>query len=342
MLTEKEIKQIKEELDNCTRPLFLFHDDADGLCSFLLFYRYKQEGKGIVVKTAPKLGEIFLRKVEEYQPDKVFVLDIPIRAQEFIDKCKVPIVWIDHHEPVQVERVRYFNGKRHDPNEYVPVSYYNYNVTGNDEWIAMVGCLGDAYIPPFTARFKKNHPELMPKKANDMKRILYSTKIGLLTKVFNFSLKGKSSDVTRNVKILTRIEGPSEILEQTSSRGKLLWKHFEKINEKYDKLLKRLLSKKSKSKVLIFIYEENNMALSATLCNEAIYRMPDKFIIVGRYRNGEYKMSLRYNLKPLPEILERALHGLDGYGGGHPYACGACVKDYDFPQFVQNIKEEIE
>lgn len=342
MLTEKEIQQIRSELDHCTRPLFLFHDDADGLCSFLLFYRYKKEGKGIVVKTAPKLGEIFLRKVEEYQPDKVFVLDIPVKNQEFIEKCTAPIIWIDHHEPVQIDGIKYYNGKRHNPKEYIPVSYYNYVITEQNEWISMIGCLGDAFIPPFMDEFRRKNPNLISKKTEDMKKILYSTKIGLLTKIFNFSLKGKGSDVTRNVKILTRIENPEEILEQKTPRGKLLWKHYEKINQKYESLLKRLFNKKTKSKMLVFIYDENNMALSATLANEAVYKMPDKFIIVGRYRNGEYKMSLRYYNQPLPEILQIALQGLDGYGGGHPYACGACVKDYDFPQFVQNIKEIIE
>lgn len=42
MLKEDEIKMIKEELDSCKRPLFFFHDDADGLSSFLLMYRRKR------------------------------------------------------------------------------------------------------------------------------------------------------------------------------------------------------------------------------------------------------------------------------------------------------------
>ena len=342
MLTEKEIQQIREELELCSRPLFLFHDDADGLCSFLLLYRYKREGKGIVVKTAPKLGEIFIQKVAEYTPDKVFVLDIPIRSQEFIDKCPCPIIWIDHHDVIQVDKVKYFNGKRANPEEYVPVSYYNYCITQSDDWISLVGCLGDAYIPPYMDEFRKKHPELLPKKTKDMKKLLFSTPIGLLTKIFNFALKGSSSEVARNVKILTRIDDPQEILAQTTPRGKLIYKHFEKINQRYDALLKRIFQKRSRSKMLVFIYEENNIALSATLANEAIYKMPDKFIIIGRYRNGEYKLSIRYNKSPIPEILQRALMGLDGYGGGHPFACGASIKDYDFPQFIQNIRDQVE
>ena len=35
MLTPTEVAKIKEELLTCKRPLFLFHDDPDGLASFL-------------------------------------------------------------------------------------------------------------------------------------------------------------------------------------------------------------------------------------------------------------------------------------------------------------------
>ena len=54
MLTQNQINEIREELDNCARPIFLYDDDQDGLCSFLLLYRYKREGKGMIIKTTPK------------------------------------------------------------------------------------------------------------------------------------------------------------------------------------------------------------------------------------------------------------------------------------------------
>src|SRR3989344_3575465 len=98
-LSQIQIKQIREHLDNCKRPLIFFDDDQDGLCSFLQFYRYKQEGKGIIVKTAPKLSAVFLNKVIEYQPDKIFILDVALVEQEFLDEIKVPAIWVDHHGP---------------------------------------------------------------------------------------------------------------------------------------------------------------------------------------------------------------------------------------------------
>ena len=106
MLTDKQIKEIRDELRHCKKPIFFFHDDPDGLCSFLLFYRFLGEGKGVVIKTKPNIGEMFVRKVDEYGADKVFVLDIAMVEQGFIDRVRVPVIWVDHHGPYERERVR--------------------------------------------------------------------------------------------------------------------------------------------------------------------------------------------------------------------------------------------
>src|SRR3989344_5833931 len=85
-LSKTQIAQIRDNLDNCKKPLFFFDDDQDGLCSFLQLYRYKKEGKGIIVKTTPKLGTSFVGKVHEYSPDKVFILDLAVVEQDFLDE----------------------------------------------------------------------------------------------------------------------------------------------------------------------------------------------------------------------------------------------------------------
>ena len=43
----------------------------------------------VCIKSIPKLDEKFLNKVEDYQPDKIFVTDIAIVDQDFVDKAKV-------------------------------------------------------------------------------------------------------------------------------------------------------------------------------------------------------------------------------------------------------------
>ena len=113
VLTQNERSKITDELMNCQRPLFLFHDDPDGLASFLLFYRWKKEGRGFPIKAVPRITIAYLQKIEDYDADKVFILDIANVDQEFLDLVKVPVVWIDHHQ--LLERDGFLNGQHRRP-----------------------------------------------------------------------------------------------------------------------------------------------------------------------------------------------------------------------------------
>ena len=81
--------------------------------------------------------------------------------------------------------------------------------------------------------------------------------------------------------------------------------------------------------LLVFIYPDDKMSLTGELSNELLYKFPDKVIIVGRKKNEEVKMSIRSKNIVISSILEKALIGLEGYGGGHECACGANVKEID-------------
>ena len=111
MIDEKTAQQIREELDFCQKPLFYFHDDPDGVSSFLQMYHAKGEGKGIIIKATPRIDVKYLRKVEEYGPDKIFILDIAMVDQEYIDAVKTPVIWLDHHTPLKRSNVKYVNSR---------------------------------------------------------------------------------------------------------------------------------------------------------------------------------------------------------------------------------------
>ncbi len=341
MLGEKEIKQIREELDNCKNPLFFFHDDPDGLCSFLLLYRYIREGHGIVFKAKPGLGMNFIKNVRNYEPDKIFILDIPIVDQEFIDEAKVPVVWIDHHTPLERSKVKYFNPRVKDKDDGVPVTRICYEVVKKDMWIATVGCIGDWYIPDFFDEFKKEYKDLVKKDTKDPGDVYFETELGKLVRILAYVLKGKTSDAIKCFKILTRVKHPNEILKQKTSQGRFIYKRFDKINQEYEELLNEAIKHAGKGKLIIYIYNEDKMSFTGDLSNELIHRYPDKIIIVGREKSGEVRMSLRSTKVKLPAVIEKALVGLEGYGGGHEYACGANVNKEDFKRFVESIREQV-
>ncbi len=341
MLTEKQYGQIRKELAECTRPLFFFHDDADGLCSFLLLYRYIKEGKGICVKSTPKVDMKFYRKVEEYSPDKIFVVDLAMVDQDFIDACKVPIIWIDHHEPLKRSKVKYFNPRVNDADDNQPASYLCYRAVKQDMWIAMLGCVGDWYLPDFTKEFSQQYPDLLDKRINKPEAALFDSKLGELVKMISFLLKGKISDVNKCVKIMTRIDNPYDYFNTDLPPIKFLLKRYERFKKTYDVLLESALKKKTKDKLYVFTYYDDKVSLTKELSNELLYMMPNKLIILCREKSGEMKCSLRCGKLLLPPILQKSLFGLEGHGGGHEHACGAVVNKEDFKHFIDNIRDEI-
>ena len=340
MLTEKHYNEIREELDSCKRPLFFFDDDPDGLCSFILLYRYKREGKGVVVKSSPELKPIFIKTVEDYSPDKVFIVDKPMVSPDFIDAVKVPIIWIDHHNIIKNSGTKYYNSRKDGFGE--PASCICYRVVKQDLWIAACGAVADWCLPDFSAEFSKEYPDLLPAEIKKPEKALYETKLGELIKILSFILKGKTSDVLSCVKILTRIKTPYELINEETTQARFIIKRFEKVKKGYDSLLEEALKNKKEDKMIVFTYSEKKMSFTGDLSNELLYMFPEKIILVAREKGGEMKCSLRSSGPvSVSEILKKALVGIEGYGGGHEHACGLCIKNKDFKRFVENIKKQL-
>ncbi|VVB81111.1 DHHA1 domain protein [uncultured archaeon] len=343
MLTTQETANLKEELTNCARPLFIFHDDPDGLASFLLCYRLVREGRGLPVKAYPRVtAEPYARKAEEFGADKIFILDVAMVEQEFIDAVKVPVIWIDHHSVLERDRVKYFNPQKRGINTPTPVMMWQ--VVGEerpqDLWIAVVGSIGDWYFPDFATEFQQAS-ELLPKNCINVQDALFNSPIGTLVKVFSFNLKGSMADVVKSVKILTRIDDPYDILEQRTPQAKLLWKKYQEVNKEYEQMLSNALKHDSDDKLFVYTYADDKLSLTKDLSNELLYKL-NKIIIVGRERAGEVRCSLRAPGKiNLAKALERALIGVEGYGGGHEQACGAAIKKENFKQFLENLRKEL-
>ncbi len=342
-LSKNQITQLMDNLENCKRPLFLFDDDQDGVCSFLLLYRSKREGNGVIVKTTPRIGNVFLKKVEEFSPDKIFILDIANVEQEFLDGVNAPVIWIDHHAPVKDTTAKYFNPRVSNWEDNQPTSYLCQQVVERDLWLATIGCVADWFIPDFLEEFKKEYPDLIDKDYKNVGDIIYKTKLGHLIRIFSFILKGKTSEVMKCIKILTRIESPYELLNGESAGAKFILKRHNEVNKLYKPLLNSAVSEieKSDSNFAMFIYKDDKSSFTSDLSNEITYRFPDKTILIGREKNEEMKCSIRSSRHVLPEIINKCLVGLEGYGGGHEHACGLNIKTSDFDEFIRKFKDLI-
>ncbi|NTV23925.1 MAG: hypothetical protein HGA85_06165, partial [Nanoarchaeota archaeon] len=280
MIPENELTEFRDAVLHSARPLIFFDDDPDGVCSFLQMQKLNSEAKGVINKATGMLDEQFLHKVEELDPDTVFILDVAEVSQEFLNKIH-SCYWLDHHEPHSLKNVKYYNpmvASKGKDNR--PTSYWAYRIAKKNLWLAMIGCVGDWFLPDdLKAEFSEKYPELLPTRISKPEDALFSTQLGRLARVVSFNLKGSTRDAMTSVKLLSKIEEPDEILSQSTDAGKQLWKKYLKIHKTYEEIKSRVAV--TEEEVILFLYSEDEMSLTSDLSNEILYLYPDKFVIIG-------------------------------------------------------------
>ena len=329
MLTKSELKEIKQELDSSENPLFIFHDDGDGLCSFLLCYRYLKRGHGELIKKLYTLTKDYDYLVRKYKPDKVFVLDIPEIEQEFIDEVNVPVIWIDHHPVQRIKNCKYFNSRFKSPDKNFPVSYLMFKVLETDMWISMIGSVSDYYLPEYKNEFVKKYPDLLSDKIATAGEALYETKLGEIIRLLSFSLKAPKYKIKKTIKKLIEMQDPHEILEFK----------YPDLLDKYNKLKKAALKTEPEGKFLIFKYEKKAPFIGE-LANELIHLFPDKIIIVARESKKCVKASIRSRKYKVLSSVKEVLKYVKGKGGGHELACGVSIDVKDWDKFIVKLKDK--
>ncbi len=337
MLSPDQLVEIKTFLKKAKNPLFFFDDDPDGLAAALTLKKCYNRGALVALKISPLSEKVYLNKIKEHKPDAVFILDRPIVSQYVLDNIKVPVIWIDHHEPIERFNVHYYNPMVLDKTDNRSTSYWAYQVTQKNMWIAMVGIIGDWYIPEFIKAFP--YKQLFNNKKTPPE-IIFDSEFGTLIRLFTFILKGQTKDVKNSIAALEKIKTPMEILHQTTREGKYLWQRYEKINREYQSLLKKAMESDEPQDPYVFTYPSTKTSFTSILSNELLYRLAHHDIfIVARLKENEYRISLRSKKKPILPLLKKALLQVRGYGGGHQYACGASVHKDDFHKFLNVFRE---
>ena len=142
-------------------------------------------------------------------------------------------------------------------------------------------------MPEFAEAFSKEHPDLLP-QSEDKLKALFDSKMGTLIRMLAFSLKGRTTEVSHNIRSLELIESPFEILDVSTKNGKRIYDHFQEINKHYEKVIKDAIKKAGKEKVLLYTYPSTKHSFTGNLSNELI-SLDDKMgIFHGRsfYTDG--------------------------------------------------------
>lgn len=337
------IRKARTMLSIAKNPLFFFDDDPDGLCAYMILSHFTRCGHGSMVKAKPYIDRSYLAKVEEYHPDLIVILDVPIVEQEFIDAVKVPIVWVDHHQPLERPGALYVNPRQFDLHANFPTTRLAYMISPKEEdlWIAMAGSVADYHLPDFTPEFIARYPDLLA-SGQTIEQARYDTEIGKVPRILTFLLKGRTSEVKKSIAILIRLQSPYELLRQETPAAKYLMKRYQTINRPYQRLLTRAKKVTPMGRILLFTYQEDEFSLTSELSNELSHLYPNHTIIVAREKSGEMKCSVRGKNPPVLSALTPALVGIDGYGGGHEVACGLVVKVQDWDRFLDRFEEELD
>jgi len=341
MISEDQIIEIRNVLESCSNPLFLFDNDVDGFCSFLLLSRAFLKGKGVAVKTFPDLDESYFRKIKEFNSDCVFILDKPKVSKDFFERVfevNIPVYWIDHHLVENFSKpsfVNYFNSYKE------PVTAICYEIVKfrslNDFWINLLGCIGDRFLPLGYDKFLEYYPDLGV-FGSDAFKIYYESTIGKIAMALNFSLKDKVSNVMRVIKFMNSVQTPYEVVEEMNKQNGI-FKRYDEIKKKYDKLFSLACEKVKNSKLIFFCYG-GSLSISSDLANELSYKFPEKFVVVGYKTSNKVNISARG--KNAKNIILSAISNLENStGGGHEEAVGAKILSKDLDIFKKKILENL-
>ena len=332
MLTQEQLNQIRENLEASQNPLFFFDNDVDGLMSFLILRRAIGRGKGVAIKSFPDLKEQYVRKVEELNPDAIFILDKAELSKEFADAIEqkgIPMTWIDHHEtktPKEIiEKTSYFNSHpSSEPTTYIAQKIFNRQ---QDLWLAVIGCIGDVYMPDFAEKFSEEYPELLPKGIEPFDA-LHSSEIGKMVRMLNFGLMDTITNVVTLIKYLFKANSPADLLEE-NQYTKQLHKRYSQLNEFYTKQVAKAESKFYPESPVLFYTYSGNTSMSAEISNKLYHKHKDKLIIVAFIRPEKVNVSIRGE-KAL-ETTKKLIANVE--------ATGAMIPIDDFETFKENIKQ---
>ena len=274
MITKTQIKEFRKYLKKSENPLFFYDDDPDGLCSYLILKKYINKGKGAILRTTSVLDLNMYHKVEEYSPDLIIALDIPIIDQEFINKANVPILWLDHHTPLKRKGVHYFNPKLKNKKAEIPTTHQAYEIAEeNDLFLATLGNISDWNYPKYAKDFSEKYPDILPKKTKTAPEAIFTSKLGELINLLAFSLKKPTSKINKMVNLLLKIEDPYELLKGETPRSKFIHREVKSLLTEYNEMIDYVKKQKpKKGKLFLVELPKVKNSYSSLISNYLIYK----------------------------------------------------------------------
>ncbi len=287
----------------------------------------------------------YYRRVKEFNPDTVFILDQPVVSQDFLhelEKDGINVVWIDHHEIDLKEIlpfVNYFNPIYSGDLKNIPVTAICYEVSlkKEDLWLAVIGTISDKFLMPFYDDFLEKYPDLGINSKEPFD-IFYNSQIGKISRMLGIGLKDRTTNVVRMMRFLVSVKTPYEILEEKKENMDL-HKRFIEIDAKFKRYIDKAKKESGEGKVLFFRYS-GDTSMSADIANKLSYLFPEKYIIVAFVKEGKVNLSLRG--KGIRDVCLGIINKIPfATCGGHEDAIGAQMDFKELNSFVDKVSERL-
>jgi single-stranded DNA-specific DHH superfamily exonuclease len=137
------------------------------------------------------------------------------------------------------------------------------------------------------------------------------------------------------LKILLEINTPEQINEE-NKRIIPIYKRYNYVNKKYERLLDKAKKIAARSSRLLFFQYGGSLSISGEIANELFYHFPDKIVVVAYIKGTKVNCSLR-GLGNVRDLAAKALYGIESNSGGHESASGATFQLDDLRRFKENL-----
>jgi oligoribonuclease NrnB/cAMP/cGMP phosphodiesterase (DHH superfamily) len=338
MIDKKDLEVLKKEIEESTNPLFLFDNDPDGFCSGVILLKNFGKGNAFPIKSFPNIDDSLLEKIERFSPDKIFILDKPFIDENFFDLMNekgIEVFIIDHHEIFLTEKLKskakFFSSyPLSEPTSFICQKICNNKST---EWISLIGCIYDVFLPDFIQEFQESYPEMIDSSI-EISKIRYSSELGKITLILSLALKASNQTIQNMIELFLKASGPNAILIE-DEQNRYLHRRYNQLN----KIIERNVEKTKVYGDLVYLEYSGEYSLSSDIANFLFFKYPDSFIVVCYKKYDAINISFRGEGSKsfTKEVVEKFEHST---GGGHELACGLRITRDSFDGFKKMVFEK--
>lgn len=379
MSLNEKIKEFRDEIKKSKKPIMFYDTDTDGVTSYLQLKNKFKKIKGFPLPKDFIVQEKIVKNITS-ENDLIIIFDIPLLSEKFIKMTKGKrILWADHHITknkilAKKYNINYLNPLDYDTNDNRPCTYISYLIADIKKNLPLIalGSIADFFlldILPQLYSYKKkefnalleidetkrkelfkfikeysfNDPKSSDERNNWIRYLTYDAKAIEIKNLIDFLFKLENDEDT--ILAIKKLENITlqEIKSLINAEKGFPYEEYSNLKKKYKDILKKALEQKHDENLFLFEYS-GKKSYTKTISEEICYRFQKtKVIAISFTKNNSqsYSCSFRGNKYNVNKLVTKALEGLNGRGGGHPFAAGVRIDKNDYTKFKEKVKQLI-